>query len=98
MVTEHAQLDIKPGQEAAFQAAFARAAPILRASAGCRGLDLRRSVENPSRFILLVQWDSVEDHMGRFAASPGAAEVGGLLGPFFDGDPKVEHSESVLKA
>lgn len=98
MVMEIAQLPVKAGQEAAFQAAFAKAAPLIRGSVGCRSLDLRRSVENPSKFMLLVEWDTVDNHVKDFTASPAAAEVGRLVGAFFDGEPSVEHSQSVLTA
>jgi heme-degrading monooxygenase HmoA len=98
MVLEIAQLTIKTGQEEAFKAAFAQAALLIRDSAGCNGLDLRRSIEHPNRFLLLIQWDSVKSQEKGAAASPPADDVGALLGPFFDGPPFVEHSESVLTA
>lgn len=97
MFVELAQLDIKPGQEAAFETQFAKAAPLIRRSKGCRGVELQRGVEKPSRYRLLVQWDTVENHVVDFVNSPECAETGTLLSPYFDGEPQVEHISTVLK-
>ena len=37
MVLEIAQIDVKPGLEAEFEAGVAKAAPIFRRAKGCRG-------------------------------------------------------------
>ncbi len=62
VILEHAALDVVPGQEAAFEAAFAEAKSIITSMAGCRSLQLQRCIEQPSRYLLLVEWATVEDH------------------------------------
>jgi hypothetical protein len=59
MITEIAQIEVKPGLEAEFEAAVKKATPIFKRSKGCHGMELRRSVEKPSRYRLLSagrQW------------------------------------------
>lgn len=91
MIIEHAVLHIKPGEEAAFEAAFPRAIPHASASAGFIGLEIRRSVERPSHYHLLIRWRSVEDHMQGFRESENFKKWREVIGPFFASPPQVEH-------
>jgi len=95
MITEIADITIDPARAAAFEAAVARASPYLRSAEGCHGMALTRMIEDPSRYRLLVQWDSVEHHMVTFRHSPGFREWRALAGPFFVGTPVVEHSVTI---
>lgn len=94
MVTEIAQLEIKLGSEAAFEAAVAKIADLPR-SRGFNGLELHRSVEKPQRYRILAKWDSVADH-DAFRASPLFAEYRALVGPRFAATPEMEHTETVV--
>jgi heme-degrading monooxygenase HmoA len=69
MITEIAQIEVKPGLEAEFEAAVKKAAPIFKRSKGCHGMELRRSIEKPSRYRLFVSWETVEDHTVGFRNS-----------------------------
>jgi len=96
MFWEIAQIDVKPGQEAAFEAAVAQAVPLFKKSKGCRAMQLHRSVEHPSRYRLIVDWESVEDHTVHFRGSDAFAEWRRLVGGHFAVPPVVEHTERVL--
>jgi heme-degrading monooxygenase HmoA len=91
MILEVAVLDVKPGQTAAFKAAFAQAAPIIARMAGYRGHELQRCVEQPNRYLLLVKWDKLEDHTVGFRQSAEYQEWKRLLHHFYDPFPVVEH-------
>jgi heme-degrading monooxygenase HmoA len=93
MILEHALVDIKPGQEDAFEAAFAEAKKVLAAADGCRSISLRRGIESPSRYLLLVEWDSVDDHTVGFRESERFTQWRALIGLYFDGSPSVDHYE-----
>jgi heme-degrading monooxygenase HmoA len=54
MILEIAQIDVKPGTEAEFEAGVARAAPLFRRAKGCRGLTLQRGIEKPARYRLFI--------------------------------------------
>lgn len=95
MVYEIATIDIKEGAEAAFEAAVKEAAPHFQKARGCRGLSLERSIESPSRYYLVVTWDSVEDHMIHFRNSPEFLEWRRLASPHFAAAPSVEHTAVV---
>lgn len=91
MVLERAHIRVTPGQEDEFEQAFERARLVISASGGFRSLTLSRGVESPSLYLLLVEWATLEDHTVGFRESPAFGEWRGLLGPFFDGAPDVEH-------
>lgn len=98
MILEHALLPVKAGQEAAFERAFAEAKDIIAATAGFRGLTLSRCLERPSTYLLLVQWDTLEDHTVGFRQSREYEQWRALLHPFYDPFPEVEHYTAVLTA
>ncbi len=54
MITEIAQIGVKPGTEWEFETAVKNAAPIFKRAKGCRGVELKRSIEKPSRYRLFV--------------------------------------------
>lgn len=97
MVLEQAILDVVPGRQDAFLAAFATAAPILARQRGYRGHRLlRRCVGEGSgaRFLLLVSWERLEDHTEGFRGGPDYPHWRELLHEFYDPFPTVEHFEA----
>ena len=95
MVTEHAILSVASGQEAAFEAAFAEARPIISSMPGFLGLTLSRSIETPNEYLFLVDWETLEHHTVGFRGSPGYARWGELLHRFYQPFPVVEHFTAV---
>jgi heme-degrading monooxygenase HmoA len=91
MVIEVALIDVLEGREEEFEAAYAKARPLVATTPGCRSVRMTRGVETPTRFVLLVEWDSVEAHIENFRATDRFAQWRGLIGPYFDGAPRVEH-------
>jgi len=91
MITEHALLPVVPGREAAFEAAFAQAQPLIAGMPGFRSLSLSRCIERPGTYLLLVGWDTVEAHTEGFRRSPEYQQWRELLHSFYDRFPTVEH-------
>jgi heme-degrading monooxygenase HmoA len=91
MVLEVGLIDVQEGREDEFAAAYAKASPILATTPGCRSVRMTRGVETPTRFVLLVEWDSVDAHLDNFRATERFTQWRGLIGPYFDGAPRVEH-------
>ncbi|RQP05999.1 MAG: antibiotic biosynthesis monooxygenase [Paracoccus sp. BP8] len=87
--------EISVTDPAAFEQAVAAARPHFLAAEGCLGLALRRVVEAPDTYRLLVKWRSVEDHMVTFRASEGFQKWRELASPFFAKPPVVTHSTEV---
>ncbi len=91
MITEHAVLQVKPGQSAAFMAAMREAVPLISATPGFRGIDVLPCLETPDRFLLLVQWETVAAHEQGFRGSERYGQWKALLHHFYDPFPLVEH-------
>jgi len=95
MVLEVALIDVVAGQENDFTTAYAKARPVLTGTPGCRSVRMTRGVESPSRFVLLVEWDSVEAHLDNFRATERFTTWRSLIGPYFAAAPVVEHFTDV---
>jgi 2-hydroxychromene-2-carboxylate isomerase/heme-degrading monooxygenase HmoA len=95
MVLEVAILDVKPAETGDFEASFAYAASILHAAPGHVSHELRRGVERPNRYVLLVRWRSLDDHVEGFRKSAAYQEWKRLLHHFYEPFPTVEHFEAV---
>ena len=96
MILEHALLPVKAGAESDFEGAFAQAKEIIAGMPGFRGLTLSRCLERPATYLLLVQWDRLEDHTVGFRESPQYQRWRALLHSFYDPFPIVEHYTEVL--
>ena len=95
MVLEVAILDVKPGLEEEFESAFGKAQGIISSIEGYVSHQLRKCMENTSRYILLVYWRTIEDHTVGFRGSKRYQEWRRLLHHFYHPFPVVEHYESV---
>ena len=95
MITEHALLPVAPGREHDFELAFNEARPIIASMAGFRNLSLSRSIESPNTYLLLVEWERLEDHTVGFRQSEQYAKWRDLLHHFYDPFPVVEHYQTV---
>jgi heme-degrading monooxygenase HmoA len=94
MILEIAQLQIKPGQTAAFEAAFEQAQPIIASMGGYLGHELQHCVENDHQYMLLVRWRTLEDHTLGFRQSTQYQNWRTLLHHFYDPFPTVLHYEA----
>ena len=95
MILEHALLDVIPGQERGFEEAFGSARRIIVSMSGCRSVRLERCIESPFRYLLLVEWDRLEDHTEGFRGSDEYQEWRQLLHHFYSPFPTVQHFEPV---
>ncbi|HEY3863837.1 MAG TPA: antibiotic biosynthesis monooxygenase [Verrucomicrobiae bacterium] len=96
MILEVAVLDIGGGACEDFEAAFRQASPIIASRQGYISHELRRSLEKPNRYILLVRWQTLEAHTVGFRQSPEYQRWRELLHHFYEPFPVVEHYDSPL--
>ena len=91
MIVERALMSIHPGQEADFEAAMTQAREVVAQARGFRSIRVTRGIENPSTYLLLLEWDTLEDHTVGFRQGPLFAEWRGIIGQYFAQPPLVEH-------
>ena len=96
MVIEIADIKVRPEDKAAFTEAITRAAAtVLSRAGGYRRHAILACQETPGRFILQVEWDTLEAHTVGFRQSPAFTEWRAIIGPFFAQPPHVEHFDVV---
>lgn len=91
MILETAILTIKPGQSEAFEAAMRQARPLIAATPGFKGIEVRPCVETADRYLLLVWWETLEAHTEGFRQSVRYEPWRTLLHHFYEPFPLVEH-------
>jgi heme-degrading monooxygenase HmoA len=99
MILELADIRILPGKQAEFDAAIKRGAEtVISKAKGFRGYKVNKGLESPERYILMIYWDTLEDHTISFRQGPSFAEWRAIVGPFFAAPPTVEHFELLAKS
>jgi heme-degrading monooxygenase HmoA len=96
VILERAIFQVTPGTEHDFEAAMQQAKDVIAQSGGFRSFRLQRGIEQPSSYLLLIEWDSVEDHMQGFRESELFLRWRELIGPFFAAAPEVEHYQAAV--
>jgi heme-degrading monooxygenase HmoA len=96
MILEHAILNIKAGQSKEFEAAMAKARPLIEATPGFQKMELRACVETKDRYLLLVWWSTVEAHTVGFRQSDRYNEWRAALHHFYQPFPVVQHYSSPI--
>ncbi len=96
MILEVAVLNLKHGTSAQFEKAFAQAEQIISASPGYISHELLRCLEVDDQYILLVRWQTLEDHEIGFRQSAPYQEWKKLLHHFYEPFPTIEHYTPIL--
>ena len=92
MLVERSELTVKPGAEDEFHTAITeKGIPLLQSVDGVLSVQVGRGVENPSKFMMLVGWQSMDAHTA-YGGTPKSLEVRGLMGPYLTGGA-MEHFE-----
>lgn len=95
MILEVAILDVKKNQEKEFVSAFHEAQNIISSMNGYISHQLKKCIEKNNRYILLVNWKTLEDHTVGFRESKEYQEWRALLHCFYEPFPEVEHYKNV---
>lgn len=96
MILEVAILDVKPNQAQKFEEAFNEAQKIISSITGYVSHQLQKCIEKNNRYILLVNWKTLEDHTVGFRGSKEYEEWRALLHHFYEPFPEVEHYQNVF--
>ncbi|GAA4467092.1 antibiotic biosynthesis monooxygenase [Nibrella saemangeumensis] len=91
MVLELATIDIKPQTNQEFLQALEQAKEVISRSKGFIRIEVKTCIEQPDRYVLLIYWETLEDHTVGFRESDLFKEWRALIGPFFATPPFVQH-------
>jgi heme-degrading monooxygenase HmoA len=99
MILEIADIRIATGKQAEFDTAIQRGIETVASKAkGFRGYKVNRSLESPERYILMIYWETLENHTIDFRQGPLFAQWRAIVGPYFTAPPAVEHFTLVAKS
>ena len=99
MILEIADIRIHPGQNAAFEEAIQRGlATVIKQAKGATRFSVNRGIESTERYVLQIEWDTLEDHTVGFRQSVAFNQWRAIVGPFFAAPPVVEHFELLAKS
>lgn len=92
MILEIVDISIDPAKKADFEKAVSAGIHEAIAPAkGFRGYKLNAGIEKPGRYILMIYWDTLENHTIDFRESDAFPKWRAHVGPFFLQAPTVEH-------
>lgn len=91
MILEVVIFNMKPGSAADFAAAFPSAEKVISSAKGYVSHTLQPSLDTPDRYILMVKWQTLENHMVDFRGSEKFVEWRAIISPFFAEAPVMEH-------
>ncbi|WP_325327874.1 antibiotic biosynthesis monooxygenase family protein [Trinickia sp.] len=97
MILEMAQIEVQEGKTSEFEAGVRQALPLFARAKGCHGAQLHRIVERPNHYLLMVRWDTLDDHMVHFRQSEDFNAWRALVSPYFVAPPQVLHTEVVVQ-
>ncbi|HLW01291.1 MAG TPA: antibiotic biosynthesis monooxygenase family protein [Ktedonobacterales bacterium] len=95
MITEIAVFQAVPGKEEVFARGIQQGIKVIGRDPGCRSVAVQRCIEDPARFLLIVQWESLEAHIEGFRKSPSFAEYRSHINGLFLDSPAVHHYEAL---
>ena len=99
MILEIADITILPGKQAEFDAAIQLGIESVASKAkGFRGFEVNKGIESPERYILMIYWETLENHTVDFRGGPLFPQWRAIVGPFFAVPPTVEHFALVVKS
>jgi|TARA_B110000259_G_scaffold11504_1_gene12483 heme-degrading monooxygenase HmoA len=97
MILEVVILNVKSGKEKQFEIDFETAGQFIISIKGYIKHSLRKCLEQNNKYILLVEWENLEDHTIRFRQSEQYLEWKKILHHYYDPFPTVEHYETIIE-
>lgn len=99
MILEHCDIEIDPSKGPQFEEAIVRGVEtVIAKSRGFKGFKVNHSVESPERYVLMIYWETIENHTVDFRGSAAFADWRAIVGPYFAKPPVVEHMTLVAKS
>ena len=99
MILEIADIRIPPGKNAEFDAAIRHGVEsVVSQAKGFKGYRVERGIESPERYVLMIHWDTLENHTVDFREGPLFPQWRAIVGPYFAAPPVVEHFDLVAQS
>ena len=92
MILEIADITIQAGKNAEFDVAIEKGVrEAISGAVGFRSFKIQKGIENPQRYVLMIEWETLDNHIVDFRNSPAFAKWREIVSPYFASPPAVEH-------
>lgn len=99
MILELADIRIHEGKQAEFDVAILKGLnEVISHAKGYRGFKVNKGIESPERYVLMIFWDTLENHTVDFRQSDAFMAWRAIVGPYFAAPPVVEHFDLLGKS
>tara|TARA_R110002051_G_scaffold127873_2_gene201503 strand:+ start:7661 stop:7948 length:288 start_codon:yes stop_codon:yes gene_type:complete len=95
MITEVTTITIKENKNSEFEKSFKKVGLVLAKAEGYVSYELQKCIENKNQYLVLIKWETLENHTIKFYQSSLFAELSSLIGSFFEESPYVHHYKLV---
>jgi len=95
MIVEYVRYALPAEVRISFEQDYARVGPVMARSPHCLGWELRRSQEDPSQYVVRIEWDSREGHELHYRATAEFRAFFGVMKAYSDHRLQMEHFELV---
>ncbi len=96
MILEVAILNVIQGKEKQFEKDFETVGQYICSINGYIRHSLRKCIEQENKYILLVDWEKLDDHIIGFRQSEQYLEWKKMLHKYYDPFPIVEHFVTII--
>lgn len=98
MIMEIARITLKSDAAEEFLAvATEHGLTIFKEATGCRGMQLRRSIESPNDYVMIVYWETLDNHLVDFRESEGLKLWRELTTPLYAAPTRIENFEVAVE-
>ncbi len=99
MILELADIRILPGTQSKFDEAIQTGLrDVIAHAKGFRGFKVNKGIETPERYVLMIFWETLENHTIDFRESSAFTTWRSIVGPYFAAPPVVEHFDLLAKS
>jgi len=91
VILEYIRYRVDEGREEELERAYAEASEALEASPKCLSYEVSRCAEEPTVFVVRIEWDSAEGHLEGFRKGPDFGRFFQAVRPFFDDIEEMRH-------
>lgn len=99
MILELVDIRIQEGKQEEFDAAITKGLQqVISKARGYKGHQVNKGIETPERYVLMIYWETLENHTVDFRQSQAFQEWRAIVGPYFALPPTVEHFNLLEKA
>lgn len=93
MIVEYTRYKVAENQGKALVEAYEKAKNVLDTSPYCLSYELSQCSEEPTSYILRIEWDSLSGHLEGFRKSSQFATFFQAVRPFFNDIQEMHHYE-----